>query len=208
MKKRKSPRKPPHMSLRQFGDLKSVSRQAVLAAINRGDIPVAATCWTKEGKRRVLKIVDVPLAAKSFTPPVEHPLPAPGGEPSALTEASSMADANRLHAIARARKAQLDFDLAAKRVVSVDVLRLEVSACVVFARTAFLNVGWKAAAKAGLTREQACDVNDCAREILDNLVESNARVIAKATDKKLSDVASDLERMVGEAEKGNDHVTQ
>jgi hypothetical protein len=111
-----------------------------------------------------------------------------------------MADANRLYAIARARKAQLDYDLAAKQVVPLDVLRVEVTTCVVTARTAFLNVGWKIMGKANLSREQACDINDAAREILVNLQESLERTVAKATDAKLSDVAADLDRRVHEAE--------
>lgn len=203
-----SKHKSPSMTLAQFGALKGVSRQAVRAAIERGDVPARATCWRKQGKRRVLTIVDVPLASASWTPPAEQALPEPAAEPSALTEASTMADANRLHAIARARKAQLDYDLAAKKVVPLDVLRIEVVTCIVTARTAFLNVGWKCMSKLGLTREQACGVGDVAHEILVNLSESLGRTVAKATDTKLSDVAADLDRRVHEAEAPINPITK
>jgi hypothetical protein len=183
----KSPRRsrkksPPTMTVAQFAVLKGVSRQAVRAAIERGEIPPAATCWTTRGKQKVLMIVDVPLASKLWTPAELPEPPAAGGLAGPLSEATSTPEAKRLFAVYRAQQAKLDFEAASGKLVPLEHVRLDVNTCIIQARSAFLNIGWKAMAKLSLTRDQACDINDLARDILEELAESTKRALAKVAD--------------------------
>jgi phage terminase Nu1 subunit (DNA packaging protein) len=177
----KAPRKPklpPRLTVAQFAILKGCTRQAVLAAIERGDIPPAVTCWTARGKQKVLMIVDVPTASKLWTPAAQ-PAPPTAGEMVAgpLSGSSSLADARRLMAIARAKQAQLEFEVASGKSISLDEAISVVTRRIAEARDAFLALPNRLRNRLpGVTVETMEALDQLVRETLDNLAETPRQI--------------------------------
>lgn len=164
-------RKPPTMSTRAFAALKGVSRQAVAAAIERGDIPPTCVGWQGKGRRRVRVVTNVELAAKSWTPTTSEQ-PSPSSDDAKLSESTSMADAKRLLVVARAKRAQLDFEVAAGRLIAVDDVREKFDRIVLEARNAFLTLARRARSRIpSLTVADGIVLDTMVREVLTDLAE-------------------------------------
>jgi len=177
------------MNTTEFAKLKNCKRAAVLRALKQGLIPRGAWKWTGKGRGRRVEIVDPKLAASSWEPRAPTPsaptsdVAEPQPKLGPLNDSASAAEARRVYEIARARREVLELQRETKELVPIEVIKTDVATCIIRARSAFLQIGWKAMSKLNLTRDQACDIETLAREILTELAESTGRVIAKATAK-------------------------
>jgi len=158
------------LSLSRFAALKGVSRQAVHKAIERGDIPPEAIAWRGKGKRRVVTIVNVPLAS-TWTPAGREGSLA-DEKPGELTDASSARDAKRILLIFKAKQARIEFEQASDKLIDREAALALYGGQVSQARNALLNLPTKARARLPhLAAADAVVLEELIRDVLTDLAD-------------------------------------